>query len=264
MAAATVMTDRFCVAFEMMNHTQKAKTGTDFGLGEDLEVLSLAPELLVQCDKTNNGCGGGRLDDAWRFLQTKGLPKESCAPYMHCPVPTQRSCDYGWEKRPYVPFRAAKEVAATAAKICEGHCEDGSPMEFFKVSQAFAAARPRDVGGMQRALLSGPLEVAYFVFSDFMSYKSGVYFRTPGAYGPLGGHAVRMLGWGTEEAFGKKPMDYWLIANSYSPRWGMHGLFKIRRGTNECGIETTPAAGVPDLRLVSGMAPVEPVEPVKP
>ncbi|CAJ1407802.1 unnamed protein product [Effrenium voratum] len=264
MAAATVMTDRFCVAFEMMNHTQKAKTGTDFGLGEDLEVLSLAPELLVQCDKTNNGCGGGRLDDAWRFLQTKGLPKESCAPYMHCPVPTQRSCDYGWEKRPYVPFRAAKEAAATAAKICEGHCEDGSPMEFFKVSQAFAAARPRDVGGMQRALLSGPLEVAYFVFSDFMSYKSGVYFRTPGAYGPLGGHAVRMLGWGTEEAFGKKPMDYWLIANSYSPRWGMHGLFKIRRGTNECGIETTPAAGVPDLRLVSGMAPVEPVEPVKP
>ena len=27
-------------------------------------------------------------------------------------------------------------------------------------------------------------------------------------------------------------MDYWLIANSYSPRWGMHGLFRIRRGTN--------------------------------
>ena len=28
----------------------------------------------------------------------------------------------------------------------------------------------------------------------------------------------------------------------------MHGLFKIRRGSNECGIESTPAAGTPDLK----------------
>lgn len=49
------------------------------------------------------------------------------------------------------------------------------------------------------------------------------------------------------QELGRKPVDYWLIANSYSPRWGMHGLFKIRRGSNECGIESTPAAGSPDL-----------------
>ena len=51
------------------------------------------------------------------------------------------------------------------------------------------------------------------------------------------------------QELGKKAVDYWLIANSYSPHWGMHGLFKIRRGTNECGIESTPAAGTPDLDL---------------
>ena len=105
--------------------------------------------------------------------------------------------------------------------------------------QAYAAAPPRDVVGLQRELLThGPVEVAFFVaqldiaqayrkahtlfrralrrycmpqathtskqrtrhsglhtrtvgitkvFSDFMSYKRGVYFRTPGAFGPLGG-----------------------------------------------------------------------------
>ena len=52
------------------------------------------------------------------------------------------------------------------------------------------------------------------------------------------------------QEYEKKPVDYWLIANSYSPRWGMHGLFKIRRGSNECGIESTPAAGTPDLKAV--------------
>ena len=30
-------------------------------------------------------------------------------------------------------------------------------------------------------------------------------------------------------------------------RGGLGGFFHIRRGTNECGIETTPAAGLPDL-----------------
>lgn len=28
----------------------------------------------------------------------------------------------------------------------------------------------------------------------------------------------------------------------------MHGLFRMRRGVNECGIESTPAAGIPDLK----------------
>lgn len=57
------------------------------------------------------------------------------------------------------------------------------------------------------------------------------------------------LSFNTLQELGKKAVDYWLIANSYSPHWGMHGLFKIRRGTNECGIESTPAAGTPDLDL---------------
>jgi hypothetical protein len=41
-----------------------------------MQGLSLAPELLVQCDEKNNGCGGGRLDDAWGFLKRHGIPKD--------------------------------------------------------------------------------------------------------------------------------------------------------------------------------------------
>ena len=93
---------------------------------------------------------------------------------------------------------------------------------------------------MQREIMThGPIEVAFFVFSDFQTYHRGVYHRTAASQGPLGGHAVRVLGWGTEGG-----MDYWLVANSWSPVWGEKGYFKIRRGTNECGIETIPAAGL--------------------
>ena len=42
---------------------------------------------------------------------------------------------------------------------------------------------------------------------------------------------------------------YWLIANSWSPEWGEKGFFRIERGTNECGIETQPAAGMADTSV---------------
>ena len=111
----------------------------------------------------------------------------------------------------------------------------------------YALSAPGDVAGLQKELFQhGLVEVGFFVFSDFRNYRQGVYFRTRGAYGPLGGHAVRLLGWGTQR-HRKNEVDYWLAANSWSPDWGLGGFFRIRRGTNECGIETTPAAGLPML-----------------
>lgn len=56
----------------------------------------------------------------------------------------------------------------------------------------------------------------------------------------MGGHAVKIIGWGTDDASGD---DYWLVANSWNPSWGEGGLFRILRGVNECGIEGNIVAG---------------------
>jgi len=85
---------------------------------------------------------------------------------------------------------------------------------------------------------NGPVETAFTVYEDFLTYKSGVYHHTSGS--ELGGHAVKILGWGIEN--GDK---YWYVANSWNPDWGDHGFFKIMRGTNECGIEGEVCAGIP-------------------
>lgn len=71
-----------------------------------------------------------------------------------------------------------------------------------------------------------------------MTYKSGVYKHVSGQQ--LGGHAVKIYGWGTENG-----EDYWLIANSWSSEWGETGSFRILRGTNECGIEAGVVGGLP-------------------
>lgn len=82
----------------------------------------------------------------------------------------------------------------------------------------------------------GSVTAAFTVYQDFLTYKSGVYSHKTGP--SLGGHAVRFVGWGTEAGG-----DYWLVANSWNAGWGDNGFFKIKRGTNECGIESGACGG---------------------
>lgn len=89
---------------------------------------------------------------------------------------------------------------------------------------------------MQEIYKYGPVEAAFTVYSDFETYKSGVYKHTTGSY--LGGHAIKIIGWGTENG-----EDYWLVANSWNETWGLGGCFKILKGSDECGIEDGVVAG---------------------
>merc|ERR1711907_388996 len=82
----------------------------------------------------------------------------------------------------------------------------------------------------------GSVTGAFTVYADFPTYKSGVYHHTTGSF--LGGHAVTLVGYG--ELDGEK---YWKIKNSWNEMWGDNGHFLIRRGTNECGIESSVSAG---------------------
>jgi cathepsin B len=43
-------------------------------------------------------------------------------------------------------------------------------------------------------MTNGPVEASFTVYQDFLSYKTGVYHHTTGS--ALGGHAVKMVGWG--------------------------------------------------------------------
>lgn len=83
-----------------------------------------------------------------------------------------------------------------------------------------------------------PLPLPSLISSFFRA--TGVYHHVTGE--ALGGHAVRMLGWGVENG-----TPYWLIANSWNTDWGNNGFFKIQRGNDECGVESEVTAGLPKL-----------------
>ncbi len=70
----------------------------------------------------------------------------------------------------------------------------------------------------------GSVEAGFMVYKDFLHYRSGVYQHVSGDQ--LGGHAVRLVGWGEENG-----VPYWLAANSWNTDWGDNGFFKVRPKT---------------------------------
>ena len=82
-----------------------------------------------------------------------------------------------------------------------------------------------------------------------MSYTSGVYQRRWWKVWDriMGGHAIKIVGWGTQKNKIEKNVEYWTIANSWDTTWGENGYFRIKRGVNMCGIESNVYAGLPKI-----------------
>lgn len=173
----------------------------------------LSPEDMVSCDSGDNGCNGGMLNTAWTYLKDTGIVTDACFPYS---------------------------AGGGTAPACRTTCADGSAFVKQKASSIYPVSGNSKI--QSELENNGPVQTAFYVYSSFMSYNSGVYSKHWYELSPEGGHAVKFMGWGTESS-----TDYWLVANSWGTSWGLDGLFKIKRGNNECRIETVgpPYAGLP-------------------
>lgn len=168
----------------------------------------LSPQHLVSCDNNNMGCNGGYLSLAWIFMKDTGVVSDECYPYTS--GDTQKDGD------------------------CFTACQDGSE---WKTHHVDLLDHPKDEISIRLELYeNGPVEAAFTVYEDFMSYQSGIYQHVTGEL--LGGHAIKFIGWGNIDG-----TDYWLMANSWGEDWGDRGFFKIKVG--DCGINGNMYAGPP-------------------
>jgi C1A family cysteine protease len=149
-------------------------------------------------------CGGGSCTSGWyvssalNYLEEYGTPDEACAPYRSTSVSCANSCS-DWQSRAY-KIRSWNWIAP-------------------------------DPSAIEAALLNGPLVARFDVYSDFLTYTSGVYHHTSGDL--KGGHAVALVGYDSVER-------YWIAKNSWGAPWGESGYFRI--GFGEAGIDDAVAS----------------------
>jgi len=181
--------------------------------------VALGAQDPTSCDTSNFGCDGGNLAPVWKYMLSTGVVSEECYPYL------MGTCHHpGCSELP--------------TPKCNKTCHNAAKFDTDKHHAATAYAVSSKIEQIQTEIFTnGPVEAAFTVYADFNNYQSGVYHHVSGA--AEGGHAIKIIGWGTESG-----TDYWLVANSWNTDWGTDGFFKIRRGTNECGIEGQITAGL--------------------
>lgn len=60
-------------------------------------------------------------------------------------------------------------------------------------------------------------------------------------------HSILIIGWGFDKKTGTK---YWICRNSYGPKFGEQGgHFRVRRGSNDFGIESAPTSYMPEMLI---------------
>ena len=112
-----------------------------------------------------------------------------------------------------LPPQACADLDVRGTPSCASECsESGYAVAYdddkVKATSSYSIRTVANI--MEEIYTNGPVTVAFTVYEDFETYTSGVYQHVTGS--SLGGHAVKMVGWGTDNG-----VDYWKIANSWNP-----------------------------------------------
>nr|CDJ83394.1 Peptidase C1A domain containing protein [Haemonchus contortus] len=218
-SSASAFSDRVCIA-----------------TGGEKQVYVSATDILSCCHLCGEGCNGGYPIEAFYYLTYRGAvtggdygATDCCRPYPFHPCGHHGNETY---------YGECPEDGSTPE--CVRKCQEGYETEYHEDRVRGEDAYRLPIGSVKaiqkEIMRNGPVVAAFIVFDDFSFYRKGIYAHVAGS--PRGGHAVKIIGWGTEHG-----VPYWIIANSWHSDWGEDGYFRMVRGINDCGIETNVVAG---------------------
>ncbi|CAD5217238.1 unnamed protein product [Bursaphelenchus xylophilus] len=163
------------------------------------KVVPLSPQELISCTTNangNDGCNGGYLDLALKYVKEEGLSAAKSSPFV--------------SSRGRIP-----------------QCQVGRKVGKIKNYKQIPKRR-EDL--MQRFLYNqGPLSVTIDA-RQLRHYKHGVLRPRKPAGGWQINHAVTILGYGEEK------VPFWIVKNSWGTEWGEKGFFRLLRGQNSLAI----------------------------
>lgn len=184
------------------------------------QLVSLSEQNLVDCDHScveyqgqhvcDSGCNGGLQWAAYQYIiNNGGIDTEASYPYEGIDA----SCRY-----------KSSGLGATVSNwtFVTTNLDEQQMASFLVSNGPIAIALNAGwlqfyVGGISDPVLCSPRELD---------------------------HGVLIVGYGTGKNIFGKELDYWLVKNSWGSGWGEAGYFKIKRGSNKCGVAEVPSSAI--------------------
>lgn len=148
-------------------------------------------ESFIMWCNTSNGCSGGNTGAAVGTVTTQGI------------------CELS-----YYPF------TTTAPSSCSAHMSDP-----FTVMNSYQRIPCKDITAIKTAIYKYGAVAARVHASTtaFKNYTSGIFTNSENSCSGPFGHAVVLVGWGTDATKG----DYWILRNSWGTSFGEGGYMRI-------------------------------------
>jgi hypothetical protein len=259
-ASSSTLADRFNIQSKGQLHINLSPAKMilcDFQ-GKETDVLhpEIDPTVINKINKKalkTGACRGNTLADAWRYLYTVGTNTEECIPYDK-----SLGGEFKFDSLSQFSKNSKLPLCSDVSGILGDMCSDvavnnftgdqfGTPARFYRCLHYYTIDSNEEA--IKYNIYNyGPVTTGMSIYSDFYYFdsKKSIYSWN-GRGNQVGGHAIEIVGWGNED--GKK---YWIIRNSWGPKWGRDGYFYISRGNNECQIEINCLAGIPDFFYPEG------------
>lgn len=177
-------------------------------------LVPLSPQQLLDCDMVDDGCFGGLIDHALKFL-----------------LQNRDGAAVSWDAYPFTRHDSQyppRENCTDSGKAVGANISDWKYVGINDEAQMAAWM-----------LQHGPLSVAVDASGAWRHYTGGI-MTDCACQGPCSlTHSVLIVGYGADSG-----TDYWLIKNSYGPSWGESGFVRMQRGSNLCLVAKTPLSSI--------------------
>jgi cathepsin F len=158
----------------------------------------LAPQQIVDCDKTDGRCNGGYPASAYQYVESAG----------------------GQETETAYPYRGV-----------DGTCSFDATKVESKISNFKYATTQGDENTLKENLVSAaPLSICVDA-ANWQDYSSGVMGAWDCCWFCQLDHCVQLVGY---DSTASTPFYY--VRNSWNTNWGEQGYIRLAMGSNTCGL----------------------------
>ncbi|CAD5223858.1 unnamed protein product [Bursaphelenchus okinawaensis] len=208
--ASAVITDRYCIE----------QFGMSLSYVNSMNVISCCNGCVEDCSQDGN------VENAFLYAMYYGvvaslLKPDACMSYFDsCLINGNLNQDASFD----VSFNPCKEREWDEIPKCVSGCQSPLPFRKIKirgVEKIFDEKKMKD-----DIMANGPAAAEIDLYSDLISYQTGVYSPSPNAF-IVGKQTVKIVGWGSDNG-----TSYWLAVNSWGENWGLHGVVKIAEDAN--------------------------------